>query len=53
MNVHEFFPQNTIGGHWLMTLLTAWSIFGAIVIVFLPTSIERRAAHASPNNEER
>lgn len=45
-------PQNTIGGHWLMTLLTAWSIFGAIVIVFLPTNIERHISPESPNNEE-
>lgn len=44
--------QNIIGGHWLMTLLTAWSCFGGFIILFLPNTIER-AAQPSTENEER
>ena len=51
--------QNTIGGHWLMTLLTAGSCFGGIIILFVPNQIEHSTTSqnagdlSSPNVEER
>lgn len=53
INVLSIHKQNTIGGHWLMTLLTLTSLFGAIIIIFVPATIERRNRPESPTNDER
>ncbi|XP_055601971.1 organic cation transporter protein isoform X2 [Uranotaenia lowii] len=41
-----------IEDHLLMSLLTAWCIFGAIVIVFLPETMQHHE-HEEPRDEER
>lgn len=47
--------QNKIEGHLLMSLLTAWSIFGGVVVLFLPETAVRskpptNQAAANANN---
>ncbi|KAH8332469.1 hypothetical protein KR074_003805, partial [Drosophila pseudoananassae] len=40
---------NKIEDHLLMTLLTAWSIFGGVVVLFLPeTAVRSKASNSSP-----
>uniref|UniRef100_A0A1B0CZU7 Major facilitator superfamily (MFS) profile domain-containing protein n=1 Tax=Phlebotomus papatasi TaxID=29031 RepID=A0A1B0CZU7_PHLPP len=44
---------NKIEKHLLMTLLTAWTIFGGIVVIFLPESRKHPQTTVSDVEEER
>ncbi|XP_055695059.1 organic cation transporter protein [Lutzomyia longipalpis] len=44
---------NKIEKHLLMTLLTAWTIFGGIVVIFLPESRKHTPAVSTDAEEER
>ncbi|KAH8416957.1 hypothetical protein KR222_000208, partial [Zaprionus bogoriensis] len=42
---------NKIEGHLMMTLLTAWSIFGGFVVLFLPETAVRKTASSAASRQ--
>jgi len=48
LNYSYLFVKNEIEGHLLMSLLSAWSIFGGFVVLFLPeTAVRKNPASAA------